>query len=196
MSAELPSKVRAFVALELDERLRARLGDVVASLQREVPGVRWVRMEGMHLTLRFLGWCSPEALAAIEPGLRRAAGACPRAEARVSGLGLFPDGGRPRVLWIGIALPEPILELQLACEEAAVASGFAPEPRPFRSHLTLGRFREGARRPSLPAVDLGHAFLDTLVLYRSQPQRQGAVYTPLVTFPLGEAARSTRGGLT
>jgi 2'-5' RNA ligase len=74
--------------------------------------------------------------------------------------------------------------LQEACERAAVAAGFEAETRAFRPHLTLGRWKEPARRPSLPEVDLGPTSLDTLVLYRSQPGRTGSVYTPIETFAL------------
>jgi 2'-5' RNA ligase len=66
-----------------------------------------------------------------------------------------------------------------------VGAGFPPETRPFRSHLTLGRWRERAPTPDLPAADLGPLSLETLVLYRSELRREGALYTPLASFPLG-----------
>ena len=66
-----------------------------------------------------------------------------------------------------------------------MAAGFDPDARPFRAHVTLGRFRERARRPHLPEVDLGAALLDRLVLFRSELKPSGAVYTPLASFVLG-----------
>jgi 2'-5' RNA ligase len=78
-------------------------------------------------------------------------------------------------------------ELQLACERAARAAGFASEERPFRAHLTLGRWRDRAPRPELPEADLGTTRLDTLVLYQSELRRGGAVYTSLWRFELGRA---------
>ncbi|MEE8217435.1 MAG: glycerol-3-phosphate acyltransferase, partial [Vicinamibacteria bacterium] len=86
------------------------------------------------LWLRFLGSSSPKQIASLRPALVAAAAACGPARARVADLGTFPQRGRPRVLWLGIALPQPVLDLQAACEEAAVAAGFPPEARPFRSH--------------------------------------------------------------
>jgi 2'-5' RNA ligase len=156
----------------------------MAILRPAIAGVRWVRPEGLHLTLRFLGWSSEPALESLEPALLAAAGECPTSAARLSGLGLFPERGSPRVLWLGVDLDACVEKLQQACERAAVAVGFAPEPRGFRSHLTLGRWRERAPRPALPELDLGEATLDRLVLFRSQLQRGGAVYTPLRAFPL------------
>ena len=89
------------------------------------------------------------------PLLAAAAAACPPAEAQVAGLGTFPERGSPRVLWLGLAVPAAILDLQRACERAARAAGFEREERPFRAHLTLGRWRDRAPRPELPPADLG-----------------------------------------
>ena len=183
----MTESLRAFVALPIDEELRARISEATEGLKKQLNHVRWVSLENLHLTLRFLGSSSPESLGQLEPALRAATGACPPCEAQVSGLGMFPDGGRPRVLWLGIVLPGPILRLQEACEAAAVAAGFPPESRPFRCHLTLGRFRDGAPRPALPDRQLGSSRLEKLVLFKSDLRRQGAVYTPITEFRLGAA---------
>jgi 2'-5' RNA ligase len=180
--------VRAFVAADLEAAMRDRLAELIESLRGRIRNVRWVRPEGIHLTLRFLGYARRDVLDALGPALREAAGKCPAGAATVSGLGTFPHSGRARVIWIGITVPPAILRLQQACERAAVAAGFEPEARPFAPHLTLGRWPEPAPRPTLPEADLGRTHLDTLVLYRSQPGRGGSVYTPLQAFPLGPRA--------
>ena len=177
--------IRAFVAIELKEAMRARLGELIETLRDRFRGVRWVRPEGIHLTLRFLGYARRDALEALIDPLRGSANMCAAGEAEVSGLGTFPPRGLARVLWLGIEVPPSILLLQQACERAAVAAGFEPETRPFAPHLTLGRWSEPAPRPTLPPIDLGRTPLDTLVLYRSQPGPKGSVYTPLETFALG-----------
>ncbi len=177
--------VRSFVALELDAGLSEALGGLQARLRPRLGDVRLVRPEGIHLTLRFLGQAAPRQLAALQPALSSAAAACPPAEVRVAGVGMFPDRGGPRVLWLGVELPEPVLALQRACERAARAAGFEPEPRGFRAHLTLGRWRERTPRPELPDVDLGPTRLDTLVLFRSELRSDGASHTPLARFALG-----------
>ncbi len=180
--------VRAFVALEIEERLRAALGELQARLRPRLGGIRLVRPEGIHLTLRFLGESTPARLDALAPRLAAAAAACPACRARAAGIGTFPERGSPRVLWLGLDVPPAVLELQARCERAARASGFEAERRPFRAHLTLGRWREPAPRPELPAADLGETRLDTLVIFESDLRRGGAVYTPLARFPLGRPA--------
>jgi len=176
--------IRAFVALDLEPSMRDRLAELVETLRDRFRGVRWVQPERIHLTLRFLGYARRDTLEALIDPLRGLANDCPAGAAEVSGLGTFPERGRARVLWIGISVPRSVLRLQQACERAAVAAGFEPETRAFSPHLTLGRWREPAPRPTLPEADLGRTRLDTLVLYRSQPGRAGSVYTPLETFPL------------
>jgi RNA 2',3'-cyclic 3'-phosphodiesterase len=180
--------VRAFVALELPGWVGEAVADLQARLRPRLGSVRLVRPEGAHLTLRFLGQASPTQVEALREPLVRAAGACPPCEARVAGLGTFPERGSPRVLWLGLELPDAALALQAACERAAVAAGFAREDRAFTPHLTLGRWRRRDRRPDLPErADLGLARVDTLVLFRSDLRPEGSLYTPLARFPLGAA---------
>jgi 2'-5' RNA ligase len=180
--------VRAFVALELDPGLRAAIGDLQARLRPRLGGIRLVRPEGIHLTLRFLGETSPTQVDALRTLLTEAAASCPPAEARARGVGTFPERGSPRVLWLGLEVPPPVLDLQRACERAARAAGFEREARHFQAHLTLGRWRERVARPELAPADLGPVRLDRLVLLRSDLQPTGAVYAPLARFPLGRPA--------
>jgi RNA 2',3'-cyclic 3'-phosphodiesterase len=178
-------RVRAFLALDLDPSALERLRALIESLRGTLPGVRWARPEGLHLTLRFLGATEEERARRVLERVEPAAAAAPASILPLGPLGLFPGRGAPRVLWVGLALPSPLRALQQACEEAARAEGFPPEERAFSPHLTLGRWSERARRPALPPVELGPAHLERLVLYRSRPQAGGSVYTPLRGLPLG-----------
>lgn len=174
------------MALEMGDAAQRELETLMTSLRPRVPGARWVRPESVHLTFRFLGDTPPARIEPLQAALASAASACEPSEARIAGLGTFPDRGQPpRVLWVGLRIAPPILELQAACERAAVTVGFPAEERPFRSHLTLARFRGRVLRPALPPVDLGSFPLKTLALVRSQLRPGGAVYTPIARFPLG-----------
>ncbi len=82
-------------------------------------------------------------------------------------------------------MPPFVSELQAACERAAVAAGFPREGRPFRPHVTLGRWRDRVRRPAAPPLDLGTTRLGPVILYQSELRPPGAVHTPLQEFPLG-----------
>ena len=195
MTADAPPtarSIRAFVALPLPDALRAGVAEIARAMKALLPEVRFVHDEGAHVTLRFLGWTDAETLAAMEGPLRAAAAQCPPGELAVRGLGTFPERGSPRVLWMGLGLWPEIHALQARCEEVAVAAGLRPEARAFHPHLTLGRWRDRARRPALPAADLGAARVDRLVLYRSDLRPSGSVHTPLATFPLAGAIGHVR----
>ena len=184
--------IRAFVALPLPDGVHREVAALIPRLTPSLPGLRFVRDDSVHVTLRFLGWTRSDTLARLEAPLAAAAAACPPFEMAIRGLGMFPDRGGPRVLWLGLHLPSPALVLQLACEDAAVAAGFEPEARAFHPHLTLGRWRDRVRRPALPPVDLGSARVSELVLYRSDIRPAGSVYAPLAVFPLAGAASPVR----
>lgn len=179
-------KVRAFVALDLHHDMRRRLADLEAALAPAFPGLRWVRPEGVHLTLRFFGSASPDQVSRLSARMECAAGASSAFEETVAELGLFPDRRSPKVLWLGVSTHETLLRLQVACEDAAASAGFPSEPRPFRAHLTLGRWRDRIPRPVLPPLDLGPTRFETLTLFKSELGPSGSVYSVLGRWRLGE----------
>jgi 2'-5' RNA ligase len=189
--------VRLFVALNLPDSVRQALWRAAGPLRELGLPVRWVRPEGLHLTLKFLGEVAPEREAELAAALGRAATGSPASPGSpgvrpgsrglhlaLRGCGAFPDVKRPRVLWVGIE-PEPALELlQHRVEQEFAPLGFPTEARPFRPHLTLGRAERDARvqgfRPLAGAIEKvafdETATVETLDLMESQLQRNGAVY--------------------
>jgi 2'-5' RNA ligase len=176
--------MRAFLAFALPGETKDEIAALLRALAPEVPGWKPAPPETIHLTLRFLGASTDAQVAAMRPALEAAARACPRGHAAIGPLGVFPERGAPRVLWLGAALPPGVLALQRACEAAAVAAGFGAEERAYTPHLTLGRFKDRVRRPDLPPVALGRFPLDALVLFESRLRPQGALHTPLERYPL------------
>jgi RNA 2',3'-cyclic 3'-phosphodiesterase len=186
----------AFVALELPRAIQMVVAQEIPRLEKELPGIMWMDPHRTHITLRFLGWTTRERLTALEPYLKAGATACAPMDTKVAHLGTFPPHGpsRPRVLWVGVDLPQSGITLQSACDSAAVACGFPPERRIFRAHVTLGRWKEPARLGELPALDLGATRLERLVLFRTEPgkdstipgvRREVSAYSKLAVFPLG-----------
>lgn len=198
MSSKPPAgaTICAFVALELPRVMQIAIGEEIPRLEKTLPGILWMDPHRTHLTLRFLGWTTRERLTALEPHLGAAVGARRPIDARVSDLGTFPPAGpgRPRVLWVGVDLPQSGTTLQAACDAAAVRCGFPPERRAFRAHVTLGRWKEPARLRGLPDLDLGPTRFERLVLFRTEPgkdvpfpgvRREVSAYSKLAVFPLG-----------
>ena len=116
----------------------------------------------------------------------------------LGGVRAFPAPRRPRVVVLELAPEAPLAELAAAVERGVVAAGFAPEQRPFRAHLTLGRVRSPNRGVAVtsPVTTEGEAFdVAEAVLFRSELQRSGARHTPLERVPLGGREGSEDTGL-
>ena len=105
--AGLPGR-RLFVAVPLPDAAAAAVRAVVDEV-RAVPlpdgarDVRWVRLDGLHFTLRFLGPTPDARIAPTAAAVRAvAASAVEPFDLELGGAGTFPPHGRPRALWIGI----------------------------------------------------------------------------------------------
>lgn len=177
-------RVRAFLAAALADATRERLRALTAGWAEGFPGLRLVPPANAHVTLRFLGQATPAQLDRVSTRVAPAAAARAAGAARATGLALFPPRGAPRVLALALGLPAGLAALQRECEAAARDAGFAPEPRAFRAHLTLGRWGRRAPRPPLPPLEPFEVPLDRVVLYRSDAGPGGVTYTALATFPL------------
>lgn len=187
--------LRLFVAVELGEAALAALASLQEDLRRQgLEGLRWVRPEGVHLTLKFLGETPAERLPAIEAALGRAvAGVLPHV-LRLDGLGTFGSRRSPRVLWVGLQGDlEELGRLQQQVESALAQAGFPKEDRRFSPHLTLARVRPetaGALSEriarALAAAQPPEATIAVreVSLMRSTLGPGGAVYDRLAAFPL------------
>lgn len=189
--------VRAFVAIELDSRLLQALDSLMARLQRELPSgaLRWVRPEGIHLTLQFLGNVPVDRIPAVVRALEGACTGVPSLTMEVAGLGCFPNLQRPNVLWVGVEeRTGQLLRLQRHVAQGLEPLGFEPDRRGFHPHLTLARAARGARPADLrqvgawvagaEPVSLGALRADHVSLMRSDLRPDGAVYTRLAAVPL------------
>ncbi len=139
---------RTFIAIPLPADILAQLSAIQADLSRRVPdgSVRWVRPEGIHLTLKFLGDTPVAKLPAIEEALTVVARHAPPCPFAVEGLGCFPNTRRPRVVWVGVREETGRLAaLRDAIEEALTVVARHAPPCPFAVE-GLGCF-PNTRRP-------------------------------------------------
>lgn len=189
------SLLRAFIALDIPAEIRQRVGQTTAELRQELgPLVRWVPVENMHLTLKFLGDIAPSNVEVLSQMLRAEAELFPCFDFQLGGLGSFPSPKRPRVLYIGIQAPAALDALQRGLESASRRIGYESEERSYSPHLTIGRLRQNAtasdqqtirRRIEQTTIDsLGTVRVDSLHLYKSDLKPSGSVYTRLFTAPL------------
>jgi 2'-5' RNA ligase len=194
--AGIPGR-RIFVAVPLAARAREAVEALVAAVRSAAdPGereVRWVRLDGVHVTLRFIGPTLEDRIPLAIEAIRAAAETGHPFEAGLDGAGAFPDPVRPRTLWLGIgAGAEELARLTAAVDRELAARGWPPDDRPFRAHLTLARsdgVGTGARtaaRLVRAAADLDVRWaVDGLVLFESVTGGGPARYVPLAEASLG-----------
>ena len=183
----MPGMLRAFVAVEMPGPVRKALEEVQSGLKQLNIRARWVRPENIHLTLKFLGNIPAGHVPSIGDVLRVVAQAHGRFSLAVAGVGVFPDIRRPKVIWVGLtSRPEALTPLQQDLDGRLAALGFPREEKPFRGHLTIGRFRaEGLPGPvadavkRYAAVPFGTFAVEEIVLLKSDLRPEGPLYAPL-----------------
>lgn len=181
------SMIRTFIAIDLPETVQEKLGGLQDDFRSLKAPVSWVKLQSIHVTLKFLGNIPSEQVPAIGQALEEIAKTTAPFRLQAGGCGAFPSLNRMRVVWVGLrGDAEPLQELQQKVETAAVRLGFKPEERPFKPHLTLGRVKGKQRlRPLRDALVARNAFeteafdVKEVVLYKSELRREGARYTPL-----------------
>ncbi len=179
--------MRLFVAVDVPSSLKDAIEDeVVGTLRDRVPGARWTRPEGRHLTLKFLGNVADERVAVIAVAVEAASGRHQGFTASFSEIGGFPNLRRPRVLWIGLGEgAEPMAALAAEIEGELAPLGFEPEGRPFSGHLTLARFpRPRVVELSEVVAPAGRFDVDDVVLFESKLHPKGARYLAVDRFRL------------
>jgi RNA 2',3'-cyclic 3'-phosphodiesterase len=193
--------MRAFIAIDLPESIRASLGREQAAFRTACSPprpsgnshrdgeIRWTRPEAIHLTLKFLGPISGKQVGQITEALAELK-SFERFPVEVKGFGFFPDARRPHVFWAGVEGPRALNLLVQQVEAAMETLGFTKDQRSFSPHLTLARFRTPRPHTSLQAcIDerreftLGRFEVSEFFLFESKLSPQGAEYRKIARFP-------------
>jgi 2'-5' RNA ligase len=201
--------LRTFVAVEVSAEVVTRAAEILEDLRKVGGDVKWVEPRNFHLTLKFLGPTSRSDLPQLSAALGEVASRKEPFGLELAGVGAFPSVRRPDVIWLGVvAGQEPLTQLAAETETACAALGWAPEDRPYRAHLTLGRSRTrdqnprgrgAAAHPPASSTDRAeltrtletlretpacHSPVERVVLMQSELRRGGPIYTVLQSFPL------------
>jgi RNA 2',3'-cyclic 3'-phosphodiesterase len=194
--------MRLFIALDIEDAVRARITRFVEGVRNFVPDARWVNPQSLHVTLKFIGEQPDAAVENIKQGL--ASIVVSNSEIHFRGYGFFPTPKSARVFWIGMDSGPQLAQLAAMVDAKTAALGIPKEDRPFSPHLTLARAGGGSGSPrwrkgdhqnrtfqllqdklaAIPVPDFGTMTPHEFFLYQSQLSPKGSKYTKLARFGL------------
>ncbi len=178
------STQRLFVSIEPP----GSITELLAELDPQLRGVRWLPPDHMHLTLAFLGNVPAEIQETLSAKLE--AISWKSFFLPLIGLGTFPSRGWPKIIWIGVGTGHPhLFQLHKRVQEAILAAGLEPDLRSFHPHITFARCRDVSAevvRPFLKshaAFDAGMIHVESFCLNSSELSPAGSVYTRELVVP-------------
>lgn len=184
--------IRSFLAVEISETLKNEARLFVETIQSKCLGFRFIPPQNWHLTLHFLGPIEPQKIEGLAARLPDALKEARPFSISLEGLGVFPEGKKPRILWLGIGgnLSE-LFRLKKQLDEVLLKMHFRIEAMRYHPHVTIARSKSAAARPFL---DLEQSFqsqatdeIRHVTLFRSDLSSQGARHIPLQTFSFGRS---------
>jgi 2'-5' RNA ligase len=140
------SMMRTFIAIELPDNVKRGLGKTITTCKEQVASrsVKWVAVDSIHVTLKFLGDVPASRIEDIRRALGPLCEGAPPMRLTVAGLGAFPSPTAPRVLWAGW---KGIWVLWVRWAEDRRGTGGAALPcrePPLRPTPDVARLREDA----------------------------------------------------
>lgn len=179
--------MRIFIALDIPANVRAGLTKYMDRARLLAPEARWARVEGLHVTLKFVGEASEAHVEEMKTALASVK-AAPFA-VHSTGVGFFPNPKAARVFWAGVDGGDNLPLLASTIDTALEKLGVPRETKPYHPHLTLARtssrpLRELQPLLAEPPPQFGTMTAREFFLYQSQPQKGGSKYTKLERFAL------------
>jgi 2'-5' RNA ligase len=178
--------MRIFIAFDIPQEIRTSMSEYMVRAWSFAPEARWARVEGLHVTLKFVGEAGDALVQQIKTALVTIKAA--PFEVRFESVGFFPNAKAARVFWIGVSGGEPLVQLAAIADAALEKLGIAREAKAYHPHLTLARTGSHPLRELAPLLNepaqFGTMTAREFFLYQSQPQKGGSKYTKLERFRL------------
>jgi 2'-5' RNA ligase len=174
--------MRAFLAFEISAPVKEYLQEVSRIMASKATGVKWVKSNGQHITLKFFGEIEESMAKIIQDKLTGLESKYGPFVATIKEIDAFPTKRRARVIIVslekGVDIAKAIFH---DIEDTLLTLGIEAEKRDFTPHITLGRKKEPTPllERDIPGLDEMSFFIDRLVLFRSTLTSQGAIYSPV-----------------
>jgi len=175
---------RLFIALELSEQQKSEVDAFQGTVKQYMEGVRWVKPEALHMTLKFLGETGESRIEEIAKTLDETAATITPFAVVYGKSGVFPSPRKARVIWVGLREGNAaVSELASKVDRSLNRIGFDPEKRSYTPHLTIGRVKGSLPEKAVYRyIEEGSNFttaawtIKSATLFESKLSPRGATY--------------------
>lgn len=175
-------KQRIFVAINLPENIKARLGEYRIDLP-----AKWTKKDNLHITLNFLGYVSDEELVSVCKAVKEIASKYEPFDVSLTKISYGPKKSSPRMVWAMGEKTKEFASLKKQLDEVLAN----PENREFNPHITLARIRkwewqriEPEERPEINQdIDLSFS-VNSIEVMESVLKRGGPEYVIVESYKL------------
>ncbi len=185
--------VRTFLSIPVKNDIKSKKNMLYSTLEDSKSTINWVRNPNLHLNVKFIGQTPEKSIKKIIESVSRITSRIRPFSVKVSGTGCFPINTRPKTLWLGISGEiKPLIDMVKEIENKLFEIGFSKERKEFIPHITIARIPYPQKvipdvdmflKSSYDVIDLD---IDRMQFFSSELLPNGAIYSLLKTFPLGE----------
>ena len=187
----LPSVIRIFFAIDLPASAKEKWGEFVTRIDQKTKklSIRWMKAENLHITLQFLPAVHTAHVSQIVHAVRMELSKAQSFTLRCGKLHLFPSSFHPRIIALNIEPQDELMNMAKLIGSGIIACHYVIENRPFRAHVTLGRIKYPQKMNIDFLAEWIVSYQETfvvreVVLFRSEPTREGSSYTAIERFAL------------
>ena len=185
-NSKMKSKlIRSFFAIPLSPDCRRRINALEEELKDVLPSaIRWVNVDNLHVTLKFLGEFDSKHIPNIFDLLKTFISPIGQFDLTFQSLGVFPNKLKPKVVWVGLIHPIELLNIFQEIQNTAAELGYPKDDRGFSPHVTIGRVKNEPSDPAkidaainnLKVGEICRSHVDRVVFYQSTLTPGGPVY--------------------
>ncbi|MCS7180662.1 MAG: RNA 2',3'-cyclic phosphodiesterase [bacterium] len=181
--------MRVFIGIDLPVDIKENLKEIIDKLKK-IKEAKPVKIENLHITLKFLGEVEEKNIDKIKGKLEICAKEFESFDVEIKGIGVFPSEKKIRVMWVGTEDWGYLKKLNSKIEEAMSDFGFEKE-KEFVSHVTIARFKSVPNLNFIKEIFekyneflFGKFKVDFFHLYESKLMLEGPIYNIIAKFKL------------
>ena len=184
------SEIRAFLAVDIDEDLKAKINKVIKDFKGIDTKIKFVELANLHLTLKFFGDMDTNGIHLLEDAISKVVSDFNPFDIKIVGCGAFPNNNRIKVIWLGIEDDVILKDLHDRLDKEFSRIGFERDKK-FSTHLTIGRMKSGKNKNQVKEciekfadIEIGEMKVSKISLKKSTLTPSGPIYEDLKTFEL------------